>query len=64
MTLSTTAKARLRLAVVALTLVPVALLARAVASGRLSEFVQRGWATAWKHYDTTVQRDASEDSAP
>ena len=61
MSLSDVTRARLRLAVIALALVPVALLARVVASGRLSEFVQRGWATAWKHYDVTTQRDAAED---
>lgn len=61
MTLSPVAKARLRLAVVAISLVPVALLARFIASGWLSDFVQRGWATSWQHYDAVVQQDASAD---
>ena len=54
-------KARLRLAVVALSLVPFALIARLVASGKLSEFVQRGWATAWKRYDASVP-DSAENA--
>lgn len=53
--LSPTAKARLRLAAVAIALVPAALLGRLLASSWLSEFVQRGWATAWKRYDASVQ---------
>jgi hypothetical protein len=59
LTLSSAAKARVRLVVVVIALLPVALLARACSSGRLAAFVQRGWATAWKHYDATT--DAGSD---
>lgn len=51
MILSPTAKARIRLAAVTLALVPLALLAQLVASDKLTEFVQRGWARAWQKYD-------------
>lgn len=59
--LTPSAKARLRLAIVAVALVPFALLARVIASSALSEFVQRGWATAWQRYDASTSdsvRDA------
>jgi len=61
MTLSPVAKARLRLAVVAVALVPVALIARALYSEKLIEFVHRGWATAWQKYDASVPRDAASE---
>ena len=61
MTLSPVAKARLRLAVIAIALVPVALIARAMSSGRLTEFVHRGWATAWQKYDASVPQDAPSE---
>jgi len=56
--LSLAAKARIRLAIAAVALVPVALLARAVASGRLTEFVQRRWAQQWKRYDAAARKPA------
>jgi hypothetical protein len=44
-------KARLRLTVVALGLVPLALFARTCYSGRLMNFVQKHGAKAWQAYD-------------
>lgn len=49
-------KARLRLTVIALGLVPLALIARAFYSGELMEFVQRHGARAWQAYDKTRGR--------
>jgi len=46
-------KARLRLTVVALGLVPLALFARACYSGKLMTFVQKHSAKAWDAYDRT-----------
>jgi hypothetical protein len=54
------ARARLRLAVVVIALVPVALLARMIGSERLSETVQRTTARAWEKYDASV-KDAGRD---
>jgi hypothetical protein len=54
---SRTIRPRLRLAVIVIALVPIALLARSFRSGWLSEFVQRGWATAWQHYDAGQDAD-------
>ncbi len=59
MAISPVVRARLRLVIIATGLIPLALLARLVASGRLTEIVQRLGAHAWKRYDTT--RDASAD---
>lgn len=58
--LSRANRARLRLAVFAIALVPVALLARILGSERLSEGVQRRLAQQWKSYDAQV-RDAGAD---
>lgn len=44
-------KARIRLTIIALGLVPLAILARACYSGELMEFVQRHGAKAWEAYD-------------
>lgn len=52
MIFSPTVKARIRLAVVTIALVPVALLAQLVLSEKLTEAVQRRWAKAWQKYDT------------
>jgi hypothetical protein len=49
--LSTPTKARLRLTVVALALVPLALIARACYSDELSDFVLRRGIKAWQAYD-------------
>lgn len=49
-------RARLRLTVIALGLVPLALLARLAANGRLMEFVQRVGARAWQRYDVDAGR--------
>lgn len=58
-TLSPVVRARLRLVIIATGLIPLALLARLVASGRLTEVVQRLGANAWKQYDAV--RDAAAD---
>lgn len=58
--LSRSTRARLRLVIVALALVPVALIARMIGSERLSETVQRNWARQWKSYDASVS-DAGAD---
>ena len=54
--ISTQTKARLRLTVIALGLVPLALLARATYNGRLMEFVVRHGIRAWDAYDKTRGR--------
>lgn len=54
--ISRATKARLRLTVVALGLVPLAILARACYSGTLTEFVQRTGAKAWQKYDRDAGR--------
>lgn len=54
--ISAATKARLRLTVIALSLVPLALLARACYSDELMEFVQRHGARAWQAYDRTRGR--------
>jgi hypothetical protein len=58
--LSRSARARLRLAIAAAALVPLALLARMIGSERLNEAVQRRWARQWKEYDTRG-RDGGTD---
>lgn len=49
--ISRNTKARLRLTVIALSLVPLALLARACYSDELTEFVLRHGIRAWNAYD-------------
>lgn len=51
---------RLRLVVLAVALVPLAILARAAASGKLTELVQRIGAKAWLRYDTVRGVDEAE----
>jgi hypothetical protein len=58
--ISRAARARLRLAVVVVALIPVALIARMIGSERLSETVQRTGAKAWQKYDASV-KDAGQD---
>jgi hypothetical protein len=53
--ISRSTRARLRLIVVAVALVPLALIARLIGSDRLSETVQRTGAKAWKQYDAAVK---------
>lgn len=49
--ISPTTKARLRLTLIALALVPLAILARACYSDELIAFVQKHGARAWEAYD-------------
>jgi hypothetical protein len=58
--ISRSTRARLRLAVVVVALIPVALIARMLGSERLSETVQRTGARAWQKYDASV-KDAGAD---
>jgi hypothetical protein len=54
--ISPATKARLRLTVVALGLVPLALIARATYNGELMKFVVRHGIRAWDAYDKTRGR--------
>lgn len=54
--ISRSTKARLRLTVIALGLVPLALIARATYNGKLMEFVLRHSARAWDAYGRTRGR--------
>lgn len=55
--LSPLAWSRIRLAIVAAGLIPLAILARMAGSGRLQELVQRLGAKAWKSHDDAKLRE-------
>ncbi len=54
--ISSTVKSRLRLAAVTLALVPIALLARACYSEKLTGNVASWWAKAWQKHDEGEKR--------
>lgn len=54
--ISPAAKARMRLAVVTLALVPIALFARACYNEKLTGAVASWWAKAWQKHDTDAKK--------